>query len=120
MVLAEEGVEAWRRGDFVALERVLDPEVRWRWFDPGEWDCDGRDAVIRTLRERHAQGFAQGDLEFRDAGADAVIVVSHPSAIGGPEWPAETATVMRFRGGKVVEMQDYRSEQEAIDAAASA
>jgi len=48
-----------------------------------------------------------------------VIVVSHPSQIGGPEWPAETATVMRFRNEKVVSMQDYRTEREALAAVAA-
>ena len=45
-----------------------------------------------------------------------MIVLSHPKAVGGPEWPEETATVIRFRGGKVVSMQDYRSEAEALAA----
>jgi ketosteroid isomerase-like protein len=119
MVVAQEGLEAWRRGDFETVERILDRSVEWRWFEPGEWDCHGRDAVMQTLRERHAQGFARGALAFRDGKKDTVIVVSHPSEIGGPDWPAETATVMRFRGGRVVSMQDYRTEQEATDAAAS-
>lgn len=119
IAVAEEGLDAWRRGDFETVERILDPRVEWRWFEQGEWDCYGRDAVMRTLRERHAQGFARGALEFRDGGEDAVIVVSHPSEIGGSEWPAETATVMRFQGGKVVSMQDYRTEREAIEAVGS-
>jgi len=71
---------------------------------------------MRTLRERYEQGFAKGKLEFRDGGEDALIVISHPSEIGGPEWPAETATIMRFREGKVVSMQDYPSEAEALAA----
>jgi ketosteroid isomerase-like protein len=119
MVVAQAGLEAWRRGDFATVERILDPAVEWRWFEPGERDCHGRGAVMQTLRERHAQGFARGALTFRGGGEDTVIVVSHPSEIGGPEWPAETATVMRFRGGRVVSMQDYRTDQEATDAAAS-
>lgn len=118
MAAAQRGLDAWRRGDFAAVERMLDPAVEWCWFEPGEWDCFGRDAVMQTLRERHAQGFARGTLGFRDAGEDAVIVVAHPSEIGGAEWPAETATLMRFRRGKVVLMQDYRTEREAIAAAA--
>jgi hypothetical protein len=69
---------------------------------------------MRTLRGRHAQGFARGALEFRDGGEDAVIVVSHSSEIGGSDWPAETATVMRFQGGKVVSIQDYRTERRAL------
>jgi hypothetical protein len=45
-----------------------------------------------------------------------VIVVAHPSEIGGPDWPSETATVMQFRKERVVSMQDYRTEAEAIAA----
>jgi len=59
-------------------------------------------------------------LEFRDGGGDAVVVVSHPREIGGPEWPAETATVMRFRDERVISLQDYRTEAEALDAVAQA
>jgi hypothetical protein len=75
--------------------------------------------VMRTLRERYEQGFARGKLEFKDAGEDTVIVVSHPSEIGGSEWPAETATIMRFHDGKVVSMEDYRTEADAVKAAGS-
>ena len=111
--LAQEGLEAWRRGDFEKIEKVLDPTVEWRWFEPGEWDCHNRDDVMRTLRQRYEQGFARGRIEFVDAGEDAVIVVSHPREIGGPEWPEETATVLTFRGDLVVSMQDYRTEADA-------
>jgi ketosteroid isomerase-like protein len=119
LALAEQGLAAWRKGDFGTLERLLDPVVEWHWIEPGEWDCHNREDVLRTLRERHAQGFAAGALEFRDVGGDTVIVVSHPSEIGGSEWPAEIATVMCFRDGKVVSMQDYRTEPEALAAVAA-
>jgi ketosteroid isomerase-like protein len=118
LLLAEEGFNAWRRGDLDALEELFAPDVEWRWFEPGDWDCHGRDEVMRTLRQRHAAGFAEGRLAFREAGPDVVIVTAHPSEIGGPEWPAETSTVIRFRAGKVVSMQDYRTEAEARAAAA--
>ena len=35
------------------------------------------------------------------------MVVSHPSEVGGSEWPEETATVIRFCGDKVISMQDH-------------
>jgi hypothetical protein len=72
---------------------------------------------MRTLRQRHAAGFAKGRLKFHDAGRDVVVVTAHPSEIGGHEWPEETSTVIRFRQGKVVSMQDYRTEAEALAAA---
>ena len=116
--LTEEGFDAWRRGDFAALEEMFAPEVEWRWFEPEDWDCHGRKDVMRTLRQRHAAGFGGGQLTFHEAGPEAVIVTAHPSEIGGPEWPAETSTVIRFSAGKVVSMQDYRTEAEARAAAA--
>jgi len=114
--IASKGLEAWRRGDFATLERILDPDVEWFWIEPGEWDCHNRDDVMRVVPERYEQGFAKGTSEFRDAGKDALIVVSHPSEIGGAEWPAEVATVMRFRDGRVVLMRDYPTVAEALDA----
>jgi ketosteroid isomerase-like protein len=114
--VATEGFEAWRSGDFATLQRIFDPAVEWRWFEPGEWDCRNREDVMRTLRQRYDQGFAKGGLEFKKVGEDAVIVVSHPSDTGGTEWPQETATLIRFREGRVVSMQDYRTEAEAVDA----
>jgi hypothetical protein len=53
--IAREGWEAWRNGDFDTIQEILDPNVEWRWFEPGEWDCHNRDDVMRTLRERYDQ-----------------------------------------------------------------
>jgi hypothetical protein len=69
-------MEAWCRGDFETIERILDPDVEWRWFEPGDWDCHNRDDVMRVLRQRFDQGFAKGDLTFRGAGEDVVVVVA--------------------------------------------
>ena len=117
LALARQGFDAWRRGDFDALEEIFAPDVEWCWFEPGDWDCHNRDDVIRTLRQRHAAGFAEGRLDIQDAGPGVVVVTAHPSEIGGPVWPEETATVIRFREGKVVSMRDYRTEAEARAAA---
>jgi ketosteroid isomerase-like protein len=117
MDIARQGLEAWRAGDFQTIERILDPNVEWRATEPGAWDCLSRDDVMQTLRERYEQGFTKGDLQFRDGGVDAVVVIAHPSEVGGPEWPDETATVMTFRNNRVVSMQDYRTETEAVAAA---
>jgi len=116
MALAREGFGAWQRGDFATLEAMLDPDVQWHWFEPGEWDCHSRDDVMRTLRERFEQGFAASELEFLDAGEDSVIVVAHPAAVGGEGWPEEAATVITFHQGKVTTMQDHRTKEEALAA----
>jgi hypothetical protein len=57
---------------------------------------------LTTLPVTTSEGILLGLLE-RDA-----------AEIGGPEWPAETSTVIRFHEGRVVSMQDYRTEAEAL------
>jgi hypothetical protein len=114
--IAREGLAAWRKGDFGRVEEILDPNVEWYAIERGELDCHGRDEVMETLHERYEQGFAKGDLQFREGGEYAVIVVAHPSEIGGSDWPPEVATVMQFQSERVVSMQDYRTEAEALAA----
>jgi ketosteroid isomerase-like protein len=114
MRLAREGFSAWQRGDFETMEAMLNPAVRWRSHEPGEWDCHSRTDVINVIKERYEQGFARGELEFVDGGPDKVIVVAHPPVIGGEEWPAEVATVITFRDGDVTDMWDYRTKEEAL------
>ena len=114
--IARDGLAAWRKGEFETVEKILDRNVEWHATEPGEWDCHGRDEVMETLRERYEQGFAKGNVQFRESGANAVIVVAHPSEIGGADWPSEVATVMHFQNDRVVSMQDYRTEAEALAA----
>jgi hypothetical protein len=59
--LVERGIRAWAEGDLDALEGVLDPVVTLSWVEPGEWDCTGRDEVMRLLRERQAEGRGTAD-----------------------------------------------------------
>jgi ketosteroid isomerase-like protein len=116
MEIAKRGFMAWREGDLEAVESIMHPNVQWRWYEPGEWDCHSRDDVMQVVRERYDQGFAQADIEFVDAAPDVVIVVAHPRELAGDEWPEETATVLTFRDGKVVDMQDHRTKEEALEA----
>ncbi|MDP9223437.1 MAG: hypothetical protein M3P18_06200 [Actinomycetota bacterium] len=116
MDTARRGFEAWQRGDFETIEAILDAHVQWRWFEPGDWDCQSREDVMRTLRERYEQGFGGSQLEFVETGDDAVIVVAHPRAVAGDDWPEEAATIITLRHDKVVEMQDYPTREEALAA----
>jgi ketosteroid isomerase-like protein len=111
--LARHGFAAWQQGDFDTIESILDPNVWWHWFEAGDWDCNSREDVMRTLRERYDDGFARAPLELIDAGDDVAVAVARPRDVG-EEWPAETATVIRFRDGKVVSMQDHRTREDAM------
>jgi hypothetical protein len=116
LALVNKGLEAWRRGDFGALEATLDPVATWRGFEPGEWDCANREEVVRTLGERYEQGFGRARMELVDAGPGKIVAVSWPREIGGDEWPEKAATVISFCGDRIVSMQDYGSRDEALAA----
>ena len=88
--LVRHGFRAWTDGDFVTVESM------------------------QVVRERYEQGFARGEVEFIDGGAEMVVVVAHPSEIGGSGWPEETATVMTFKDERVRDMRDYRTKGEAL------
>ena len=111
--LARHGFAAWQRGDFETIEAILDPNVWWHWFEAGEWDCNGREDVMRTLRERYDDGLARAPLELIDVGDDVVVAVVHPRD-AGDEWPPETATLITFHDGKVVSMEDHRTRDDAM------
>jgi ketosteroid isomerase-like protein len=116
MEKARVGLEAWQRGDFTMLNAMLDPNVELLWWEAGDWDCHGRDEVMTLLRERYEQGFARGELDLIEAGNEVVIAVTYPAQIGGPEWPEETATVIRFRDGLVALMLQYETRAKAEEA----
>ena len=50
--MVRSSFEAFLRGDLESLGRAMDPAVEWLWFEPGEWDCHGRDTVLARLGER--------------------------------------------------------------------
>jgi ketosteroid isomerase-like protein len=111
--LARAGLAAWKRDDFEALEELLAPEATWRAVEPGEWDCESRDDILRTLRERYKEGFTKGPIELVEGGPGTIILLSRPAEVRGSDWPEETAIAITFRAGKVVTMQDHPTLAEA-------
>jgi ketosteroid isomerase-like protein len=51
-----------------------------------------------------------------DAGDDTLISVSRRSPDRDPDSPEESATVITFRDGRAVRMQQYRSRAAALSA----
>ena len=117
MEQARAGLQGWQDGDLTALKELLDPNVELLWLETGEWDCHGRDDVLRLLAQRRGEGVNRAEVELIDAGADVLVSVSH--TVDRPDWPDEPATVIRFRDGKAIEMRQFKSREEALTAAAS-
>src|SRR5690348_17367319 len=109
--LVAKGLRAWTQGDLDTLETILDPAVTLRWITPGDWDCNGRDDVMRLLRERHAEAAPQRPAEIEYLDADTVVVSTPaPGPHGTP------ATRITISNGVVVAMQQYATRHDAIAA----
>ncbi len=113
MERARRGLAAWQRGDVDALADLLDPDVELLWWTPGDWDCHGKDQVVALLTERlNAEDPAE--VEIEDIDGSTVLVERRYTVLDGPEAGFRPATVVRFRKGRVIQMQQYRSRQDAL------
>jgi ketosteroid isomerase-like protein len=113
---ARSALASWQQGDLSALEPLLDPAVELLWWQPGDWDCHGREAVLALLRDRAEHGAGKAEVELTEAG-DNVLVVSRKQTVhDGPQAGTRPATVVSFRDGKVISMRQFRSREEALAA----
>jgi ketosteroid isomerase-like protein len=107
--LVRSSFEAFLRGDWDELNRVMDPDVRWLWYEPGDWDCHGRRKVLATLFERQREGVVTG-LDAVVAVDDRVFV-----EITGPRLAhGKASMVVTVRDGRIVLLQDYRNRAGAL------
>jgi hypothetical protein len=109
-----QGLEAWQRGDLEALRVVLDPQVDLLGFEPGEWDCHGRDAVVQVLGERIASS--------RDRLPVTIDVIDDVTLLAaGPAVSRRAAvTLITLRDGLVRRMAQFRTREEALATARGA
>lgn len=110
---ARSGLEAWLRGDVQALAELLDPAVELLWWEPGDWDCRGKDQVVALLTQRATQ-VPPAQVDIVDVDESTLLVVRRETVLDGPEAGYRPATVVQFRAGRVVRMQHYRSREDAL------
>ena len=115
--LVRSSFDAFLRGDWDALARVMDPDVEWLWYEPGDWDCHDRKKVLATLFERQREGVVTG--------LDTVVAVDERVfvEVTGPrleQWGlpgGRACMVVTVRDGRIVRMQDYPNRAAALSAA---
>ncbi len=112
---ARDALAAWHRGDVAPLEPLLDPEVELLWWEPGAWDCHGREAVLALLKERVRRGAGEAEVDLIETD-DAIVVSRREMVTEGPEANTRPATLVTFREGKVVSLRQFRSRDEALAA----
>ena len=105
--LVRSSFDAFLRGDWDALSRVMDPGVEWLWYEPGEWDCHDRKKVLATLFERQREGVVTGLKAVVPVGERVFVEVTGPRL---EEWglpDGRACMVVTVRDGRIVRMQDY-------------
>jgi ketosteroid isomerase-like protein len=114
--------EAWNRGDIDQLVSVFDPEVEWRTsgvfpgLDPVYRGHDGFRRFWREFTEPW-ESFQIKSGEERDCG-DRVLGLAYFEGQGrdGLEVRRPTAAVWTFRAGRVLVVQVYADQAEALEA----
>jgi ketosteroid isomerase-like protein len=117
--IARSAVNALQSEDLDGFLALLHPDIEWHTAadEPDSGVHRGREAVA-AMREGWRESFAAFRTESDepiDAG-DAVIVPMrfHARAHGADSWIAvEEFDVIRFRDGKIAEVREYRTAEQA-------
>lgn len=112
--LVRTGFEAFLRGDFDALEQVMDPGVQWLWYEPGDWDCHDREEVLSTLRERQREGVVTALNAVVATDERVFVEVTGPRLEQQGLPGGQACMVVTVRDGRIVRMQDYPSRGAAL------
>jgi ketosteroid isomerase-like protein len=112
--LVDEALQAWTRGDWDAFERALAPDVELLWYEPGAWDCHGRDQVMALLRRGGAQVREGFEVRIEDVDQDTLVVCAmRPAERQSPDG-GTAATRVTLRDGLIAHLQQYRTRTEAL------
>jgi uncharacterized protein len=115
--LVRSSFDAFLRGDWDVLAKVLDPRVEWLWYEPGDWDCHDRKKVLATLFERQREGVVTG-LNAVVAVGERVFVEVTGRRLEERGLPGgQACMVVTVREGRIVRMQDYPNRAAALAAA---
>jgi uncharacterized protein len=124
--IVRRGFEAVDRGDRAAFALLLAPEVDWHSLAGpllGVGTIRGREAMLKFLWEDLPEGieeFRVSPEELTDLGNDRVLVVGLFQGRGRSsdvEVNLRVASVYEIRDGMIAAVRDYRSREEALEAA---
>ena len=111
------GVEAWNRNDFDAWIDQFDPEVEWFTLVEVYRGHAGARKAWESLKGT-MQIRARFD-DIRDLG-ESVLALGEMEGTGQTtrlDFTGELAQLVTYRGGKAVNIRDFRSHADALEAA---
>ena len=114
--LARHGYAAIVRGDFDAISKFLDPDVKWHAGDPAD-GCQNRAQALAWMRGRgDRQAGPLPELVDVVESDNQVVVILQPHPSDEDPQPQRTANLTTIRDGKVVEMVHYDDAAAALAA----
>jgi ketosteroid isomerase-like protein len=122
VAIMRAGFEAFARGELNALAAMLDPNVEWKALEDPE-PRRGVEGVLESI----AGWFEIWDdvnielEELIDAGDDVVAVVNERGRVAGSseEVTQRFFQVWTLSGGSIVAFHEYKTKDEALEAAGS-
>jgi ketosteroid isomerase-like protein len=121
--LAQQGYEAFGRGDLEAVGQTFADDVEWYSSDelPQGGEVKGRDDVLGNFAQlpNYWSDFAVEPSEFVDAGETLVIVRGRQRATSketGASFDAPFVHVFEVSGGKVTRGEFYGDSAKAVKA----
>jgi ketosteroid isomerase-like protein len=119
--IARAAFEAWMRGDLDAMLADADPEMEWYVLpdapDPGPHR--GRNVILERMALWRDMFALRGEvLGYIDAGEYVIMPIRMRGRPPGSdaEVVLDEVYVSKFRDGKVVELREYRTKAEALEA----
>jgi ketosteroid isomerase-like protein len=116
-------IEGWEQNDLDAGLALMDDAVEWHpaGHEPETATARGKAAITERLLEWATafEDFRADALEFIDAGECVVVPFRYAGRVrgSGGEVAIEETNVFRLRDGKIVEVREYRTKDEALAAA---
>ena len=98
-----------------AIVEWLDPDVEMLGPTPSQWDCHGRDAVVRFLSEFQPGGTGLEIREASDVGGHVLLGLRRRY---GPREIRDSFSIVSFRDGLVLRIQGYPTRDLALAAIA--
>ncbi len=119
------GYEAFNRGDWQALERMLDPDIEMDLSEvfldrPRLHGTDELRAFFASEIPETWGGFQAEPVELIDATDDQILVIVGVTGRGrrsGLETAGQFGHLWTFREGLLLRMRAYRDAREALEAA---
>src|SRR5262245_50374218 len=121
VAIVKAAFEAYNRGDADWMVGAADPEIVWHVLpetpDPGPHE--GRQVVLeRSVMWREMLGLQMEVLEYIEAGEYVLAQVRVRGRAPGSdaELVLDEVNVSKFRNGRVIELREYRTKAEALEA----